>query len=113
MPVAFSTCPLCEATCGLRITVEDGAVTGIRGDADDVLSHGFVCPKGASLRELPDDPARVRTPLLRAPRHPRRPRRPPQPRLRLPQGRLAARAARRPRPRAHAAPARARRRPAP
>jgi anaerobic selenocysteine-containing dehydrogenase len=65
--VAFSTCPLCEATCGLRITVEDGAVTGIRGDADDVLSHGFVCPKGASLRELHDDPDRVRTPLLREP----------------------------------------------
>jgi anaerobic selenocysteine-containing dehydrogenase len=65
--VAFSTCPLCEATCGLRITVADGAVTGIRGDADDVLSHGFVCPKGASLRELHDDPDRVRTPLLREP----------------------------------------------
>ena len=67
MAVAFSTCPLCEATCGLRITVEDGAVTGIRGDADDVLSHGFVCPKGASLRELHDDPDRLRTPLLREP----------------------------------------------
>jgi anaerobic selenocysteine-containing dehydrogenase len=65
--VAFSTCPLCEATCGLRITIDDGAVTGIRGDADDVLSHGFVCPKGASLRELHDDPDRLRTPLLREP----------------------------------------------
>src|SRR5512132_578042 len=67
MPVAFSTCPLCEATCGLQITVDDGAVTGIRGDADDVLSHGFVCPKGASLRELHDDPDRLRTPLIREP----------------------------------------------
>src|SRR5512132_1081106 len=67
MAIAFSTCPLCEATCGLRITVDDGAVTGIRGDADDVLSRGFVCPKGASLRELHDDPDRVRTPLLREP----------------------------------------------
>jgi anaerobic selenocysteine-containing dehydrogenase len=67
MAVAFSTCPLCEATCGLAITVADGAVTGIRGDADDVLSHGFVCPKGASLRELHDDPDRLRTPLIREP----------------------------------------------
>ena len=49
------------------ITVADGAVTGIRGDADDVLSHGFVCPKGASLRELHDDPDRLRTPLIREP----------------------------------------------
>jgi anaerobic selenocysteine-containing dehydrogenase len=67
MPVAFSTCPLCEATCGLQITVADGTVTGIRGDADDVLSHGFVCPKGASLRELHEDPDRLRTPLIREP----------------------------------------------
>src|SRR4051812_5166086 len=67
MAIAFSTCPLCEATCGLQITVDDGAVTGIRGDADDVLSHGFVCPKGASLRELHDDPDRLRTPLIREP----------------------------------------------
>ena len=67
MAVAFSTCPLCEATCGLEITVADGAVTGIRGDADDVFSHGFVCPKGASLRELHEDPDRLRTPLIREP----------------------------------------------
>src|SRR6478752_1902562 len=67
MAIAFGTCPLCEATCGLRFTVDDGAVTGIRGDADDVLSHGFVCPKGASLRELHDDPDRLRTPLIREP----------------------------------------------
>ena len=67
MAIAFSTCPLCEATCGLQITVRDGAVTGIRGDGDDVLSHGFVCPKGASLRELHDDPDRLRTPLIREP----------------------------------------------
>src|SRR4051794_3208547 len=67
MAIAFSTCPLCEATCGLQITVDDGAVTGIRGDADDVLSHGFVCPKGASLRQLHDDPDRLRTPLIREP----------------------------------------------
>jgi anaerobic selenocysteine-containing dehydrogenase len=67
MSVAYATCPLCEATCGLEITVSDGKVGRIRGDVDDVLSHGFVCPKGASLRELHDDPDRLRTPLLRAP----------------------------------------------
>jgi anaerobic selenocysteine-containing dehydrogenase len=67
MATAFTTCPLCEATCGLEVTVADGAVARIRGDADDVLSHGFVCPKGASLRELHDDPDRLRTPLLREP----------------------------------------------
>ena len=60
------TCPLCEATCGLEITVGDaGEVTRVRGDADDVFSHGFLCPKGVSLRELHHDPDRVRTPLRR------------------------------------------------
>jgi anaerobic selenocysteine-containing dehydrogenase len=67
MATAFTTCPLCEATCGLEITVADGMVTRIRGDADDVLSHGFVCPKGASLQELHEDPDRMRTPLVREP----------------------------------------------
>jgi len=62
---AFRTCPLCEATCGLELTIEDGAVTRVRGDADDVLSRGFVCPKAVSLTELHDDPDRIRTPLRR------------------------------------------------
>jgi anaerobic selenocysteine-containing dehydrogenase len=67
MAVAYATCPLCEATCGLELTVADGTVASIRGDADDVFSHGFVCPKGASLKELHEDPDRLRTPMMRAP----------------------------------------------
>ena len=63
---AYRTCPLCEATCGLELTIEDGAVTRIRGDAQDVFSHGFVCPKGAALKPLHEDPDRVRTPLVRS-----------------------------------------------
>jgi anaerobic selenocysteine-containing dehydrogenase len=62
---AYRTCPLCEATCGLEITVSDGVVTGIRGDQDDVFSHGFICPKGFGLKALHEDPDRVRTPLIR------------------------------------------------
>jgi anaerobic selenocysteine-containing dehydrogenase len=62
---AYRTCPLCEATCGLEITLEEGQVTGIRGDADDVFSHGFICPKGYGLKALHEDPDRVRTPLIR------------------------------------------------
>src|SRR3989440_3464088 len=63
---AYATCPLCEATCGLELEIGDGdRVLRIRGDGDDVLSHGFVCPKGASLRPLHEDPDRLRTPLVR------------------------------------------------
>jgi anaerobic selenocysteine-containing dehydrogenase len=63
---AYRTCPLCEATCGLELTVEDGRVTAIRGDAEDVFSEGFICPKGPALMALHEDPDRVRTPLIRS-----------------------------------------------
>src|SRR3954468_6493840 len=59
------TCPLCEATCGLEITLRDGAVERIRGDAEDVFSRGFLCPKGVSLKELHEDPDRLREPMRR------------------------------------------------
>ena len=67
MALAYRTCPLCEATCGLELDVDEaaGTVTRVRGDADDVFSRGFLCPKGVSLKELHDDPDRVRTPLVR------------------------------------------------
>jgi anaerobic selenocysteine-containing dehydrogenase len=59
------TCPFCEAMCGLEVSVRDGRVAGIRPDADDVWSKGFICPKGAVLGDLHDDPDRLRTPLVR------------------------------------------------
>ncbi|MGH9135293.1 MAG: molybdopterin-dependent oxidoreductase, partial [Ilumatobacteraceae bacterium] len=67
---AYRTCPLCEAGCGLEITVARGAdgvehVTHIRGDRDDVFSKGFICPKGSTLRQLHDDPDRLRKPLVK------------------------------------------------
>jgi anaerobic selenocysteine-containing dehydrogenase len=63
---AYTTCPLCEATCGLELTLgEEGRILGIRGDRQDVFSHGFICPKGASLKALQADPDRLRRPLLR------------------------------------------------
>ncbi len=67
MRTAIRTCPLCEATCGLRIEVDDESrrIERVRGDADDVFSHGFLCPKGVGLKELHEDPDRVRTPLLK------------------------------------------------
>ncbi len=65
MTTVFRTCPLCEATCGLELTIADGAVTGIRGDRDDVFSRGFICPKGTTLGHLYDDPDRLRGPLVR------------------------------------------------
>jgi anaerobic selenocysteine-containing dehydrogenase len=62
---AFRTCPFCEATCGLEVTVRDDRVVKVRGDADDVFSHGFLCPKGVALKDLHEDPDRLRTPMAR------------------------------------------------
>ena len=68
---AFRTCPLCEAGCGLEITLRDGpnageeVVTRIRGDRDDVFSQGYICPKGSTLKQLHEDPDRIRRPLVR------------------------------------------------
>ncbi|MEU5229135.1 molybdopterin-dependent oxidoreductase [Streptomyces anulatus] len=58
-------CPLCEATCGLTLTIEGTTVTGARGDRDDIFSRGFICPKGASFGGLDADPDRLRVPLVR------------------------------------------------
>ena len=65
--VSYRTCPLCEATCGLEITTSNGGVTAIRGDAEDVFSHGFLCPKGVALKALHEDPDCLRTPMRRTP----------------------------------------------
>jgi anaerobic selenocysteine-containing dehydrogenase len=66
---AFRTCPLCEAGCGLEIGLvgSNGSerVTRIRGDRDDVFSHGFICPKGSTLRQLQEDPDWLRRPLVK------------------------------------------------
>ena len=61
----FRTCPLCEATCGLELTVRDGAVVRIRGDRDNEFSKGFICPKGSVLHKLHADPDRLRMPMIR------------------------------------------------
>jgi anaerobic selenocysteine-containing dehydrogenase len=65
MTTAYVTCPLCEATCGLEVTVDNGGIESVRGDKDDVFSRGFICPKGASLKALHEDPDRLRTPLVK------------------------------------------------
>ncbi|MEU9302747.1 molybdopterin oxidoreductase family protein [Streptomyces sp. NPDC048269] len=62
---ALRICPLCEATCGLTLTIEDATVTGARGDREDVFSHGFICPKGAAFGPIDSDPDRLRAPLVR------------------------------------------------
>ncbi|WP_214103323.1 molybdopterin-dependent oxidoreductase [Acrocarpospora catenulata] len=66
MRTVYRTCPLCEAVCGLKLTLDDdGQVTDVRGDREDPFSRGFICPKGASLGRLDEDPDRLRAPMVR------------------------------------------------
>ena len=65
MATHIHTCPLCEATCGLRIETDNGHIKSIRGDSDDVFSRGFICPKAHGLKALHEDPDRLRRPLVR------------------------------------------------
>src|ERR1041385_6463572 len=58
-------CPFCEACCGLEITVAEGRVKRIRGHAADVFSGGYLCPKGVALKDLHEDPDRLRKPLIK------------------------------------------------
>jgi len=66
---AYRTCPLCEASCGLEITLRPTPsgeeVVRIRGDRDDVFSKGYICPKGSTLKQLHEDPDRLRRPVVK------------------------------------------------
>ncbi len=61
----YRICPFCEATCGLELSIEGDRVGGVRGDDADVFSGGFLCPKGPAIRELHEDPDRLRQPLIK------------------------------------------------
>jgi anaerobic selenocysteine-containing dehydrogenase len=61
----YRICPLCEACCGLELRTRGTQVLGIRGAEHDVFSAGYICPKGYALKDLHEDPDRVRTPLIK------------------------------------------------
>ena len=65
--IATRSCPICEASCGLRLEVDDEAqrVLRIEGDAQDPRSRGHVCPKAYALSGVHEDPDRLRRPLRR------------------------------------------------
>src|SRR5512134_3548212 len=65
MEKRLGVCNLCEAICGLELTVEDDRVTSVRGNPEDPLSRGHICPKAVALQDVHDDPDRLRRPVRR------------------------------------------------
>lgn len=54
-------CRLCTAYCPLLVTVEDGAVTTIKGNPDAGFHGGYSCPKGRAMAEQHYGSARLLT----------------------------------------------------
>jgi len=61
----YRACNLCEAICGLEIKLQGSTITSIRGDQADPFSRGHICPKAIALKDIHEDPDRLRTPLIR------------------------------------------------
>jgi anaerobic selenocysteine-containing dehydrogenase len=59
----YRTCNLCEAMCGLEIKVENGTIKTIVGDKNDTFSRGHICPKAVALKDIYEDPNRLKYPL--------------------------------------------------
>jgi anaerobic selenocysteine-containing dehydrogenase len=61
----YRACNLCEAICGLEIRVENGEIVSIRGDEQDPFSRGHICAKAVALKDVHEDPDRLRRPVRR------------------------------------------------
>jgi anaerobic selenocysteine-containing dehydrogenase len=61
----YRACNLCEAICGLEIKTQGDQVLSIKGDKNDPLSRGYICPKGTAMEDIFTDPDRLRKPVVR------------------------------------------------
>ena len=62
----FRACNLCEAICGLEITVnEQNEILTIKGDEKDPFSRGHICPKAVGLKDIYLDKNRLKQPVRR------------------------------------------------
>jgi anaerobic selenocysteine-containing dehydrogenase len=59
----YRACNLCEAICGLEIKVNGEKIISIRGDNADPFSRGHICPKAVALKDIHEDPDRLREPM--------------------------------------------------
>jgi anaerobic selenocysteine-containing dehydrogenase len=61
----YRACHLCEAICGLEIITDGPQIVSIKGDPQDPLGRGHICPKAIALKDLHEDPDRLRSPKKR------------------------------------------------
>ncbi|MGD2127765.1 MAG: molybdopterin-dependent oxidoreductase [Lysobacterales bacterium] len=58
-------CRFCHAMCAVKLTMEDGRITGIIGDRDNPVYHGYSCVKGRNFHEFHYSSERVTQPVRR------------------------------------------------
>ncbi len=58
-------CPYCSVGCGISVYSEGGEVVHIEGDPEHPINRGTLCPKGASIHQLRNNPKRITKPLYR------------------------------------------------
>ncbi len=58
----YRACHLCEAICGLEIKTQGEEILSIKGDKNDPVSQGFICPKATAIADIHNDPDRLRQP---------------------------------------------------
>ena len=61
----YRACNLCEAICGLEFKIDGEKIISIRGDDADPFSRGHICPKAVALKDIHEDPDRLRRPMKR------------------------------------------------
>jgi anaerobic selenocysteine-containing dehydrogenase len=59
-----SFCRICNAMCGILVTLEGDRIVRVRGDAEHPLSEGYTCPKGRALPAFHHDPRRLDQPSM-------------------------------------------------
>jgi anaerobic selenocysteine-containing dehydrogenase len=61
----LSFCRICAAACGIEVTVDEGQIVKVRGDAEHPVSRGYTCEKGRALPQWHHSSNRLDHPRLR------------------------------------------------
>ncbi len=67
LKVTESVCPFCAVGCGQLVYTRGGELVDIEGNPRSPISQGTLCPKGASSRQLVQQPGRLTRVLYRRP----------------------------------------------
>jgi len=67
LKVTESVCPFCAVGCGQLVYTRGGELVDIEGNPRSPINQGTLCPKGASSRQLVQQPGRLTKVRYRAP----------------------------------------------